>query len=92
MSSWNIISEEIALEKLNNENDDILFDCIDAQCLSLKLKIYPDLKSDLSKTKTEWDSKAETATQTALQNVEITVSKWKSKENKDSISKNGYGN
>ena len=88
-------TEEPALERLNNENDDSnkkMFTFIAAQDLSLKLKIYPDLKSDLSKSKAEWNRKAETATQTALQNVEITVSKWKSKENKDSISTNGYGN
>ena len=94
MSVWNITLEKTALERLNNENysHKKLFTFIDAQCLSLNLKIYPDLKSDLSKAKIEWDKKAEIATKTALQNVDNTVSNWKSKENKDCISTNGHGN
>ena len=94
MSGWEMTLEKAALERLNNENDsdEKLVTFIDSQCLSLTLKIYPDLKSDLTKTKDEWDRKAAIATQTALENVDITVSKWKSKENRDCISTNGHGN
>ena len=98
MKLWNINSETIALEMLNNPEDPFhlnnvdFITHIDAKNLSSTLSIYPHLKVDARKPKAEWDAKAAIATQTALKNVDNIVLKWKNKDNRDSISTNGHGN
>ena len=97
MKLYNINTETIALEMLNNPkdpfrlNNEVLITHIDAKNLSTTLHIYPHLKIDTKKTKTEWDAKAAIATQTALNSVDNLVLKWQNKDNRHSINTNGHG-
>ena len=97
MKLWNINTETLALEMLNNPvdsfrlNNEDFITHIEAKNLSTTLYIYPLLKTDARKPKTEWDAIAALATQTALKSVDNILLKWKNKDNRDSISTNGHG-